>query len=62
MQSAGTTPLPETRAWYDMLVRRVDRWTASYEHALEIETSIRQERRCRYSSVSSCLISIIRLS
>jgi hypothetical protein len=62
MQSADTASVPETRAWYDTLVRRVERWAAPYKRALEIEASIRQERRCHYSNVSPCLISIIRLS
>jgi hypothetical protein len=62
MQSEGTTPLPETSAWYDVLVQRVERWVAPYKRALEVEASIRQERRCHYSRVSPGLILIIRLS
>jgi hypothetical protein len=52
MQTAGIAPLPETRAWYETLLQRVERWDAPYKRALDIETSIRQERRCHYSRVS----------
>jgi hypothetical protein len=62
MRSSGTTPLPETRAWWETLVQRVERWTVPYERAMEVETSVQQERRCRYSRVSPYLHSIIRLS
>jgi hypothetical protein len=62
MRSSGTTPLLGTGAWWVTLVQRVDRWAAPYERALEVAASIRQERRCHYSSVSPCLISIMRMS
>jgi hypothetical protein len=65
MQSAGTTPLPETRAWYETLVQRVERWAAPYKRAFEVEASVRHERRCYYSAASRVcpwLISIVRPS